>query len=43
VRIHEYPDGMLAVFHGPRKLAEYHENGSQLHMEKTTTNTQKVA
>jgi transposase len=23
VRIHEYPDGRLAVFHGPHRLAEY--------------------
>lgn len=27
VRIHRYPDGSLAVFHGPRKLANYHPNG----------------
>jgi hypothetical protein len=24
VRVHEYPDGRLAVFHGPRCLARYH-------------------
>ena len=24
VRVHEYPDGTLAVFHGPRCLARYH-------------------
>jgi hypothetical protein len=23
VRVHEYPDGRLAVFHGPRRLADY--------------------
>ena len=23
VRVHEYPDGQLAVFHGPRCLARY--------------------
>lgn len=23
VRVHEYPDGHLAVFHGPRRLARY--------------------
>lgn len=28
VRVHRYPDGSLAVFHGPRKLATYHPNGS---------------
>jgi len=27
VRIHEYPDGQLGVFHGPRKLAQYTKNG----------------
>ena len=28
VRAHRYPDGRLAVFHGPRKLAEYECDGS---------------
>ena len=27
VRVHEYPDGSLAVFHGPRKLAAYTADG----------------
>jgi hypothetical protein len=27
VRIHQYPDGTLAVFHGPRRLARYDTNG----------------
>jgi transposase len=27
VRVHRYPDGSLAVFHGPRNLASYHPNG----------------
>jgi transposase len=27
VRVHHYPDGSLAVFHGPRKLANYHPTG----------------
>lgn len=27
VRVHEYPDGTLAVFHGPRCLARYHPDG----------------
>ena len=27
VRVHRYPDGSLAVFHGPRKLANYHPTG----------------
>ena len=28
VRVHRYPDGRLAVFHGPRKLAEYTPDGA---------------
>ena len=28
VRIHEYPDGRLAVFHGPHRLAEYDPQGN---------------
>ena len=27
VRVHEYPDGRLAVFHGPHRLAEYDAEG----------------
>ncbi|MEO7858943.1 MAG: ISNCY family transposase, partial [Nitrospirales bacterium] len=27
VRVHEYPDGILGVFHGPRSLAHYHADG----------------
>ena len=27
VRVHRYPDGWLAVFHGPRKLADYDARG----------------
>jgi len=27
VRVHHYPDGALAVFHGPRCLARYHNDG----------------
>ncbi len=27
VRVHEYPDGTLAVFHGPRRLARYTAQG----------------
>jgi transposase len=30
VRVHEYPDGTLAVFHGPRKLAQYGPQGELL-------------
>ena len=28
VRVHEYPDGHLAVFHGPRRLALYEADGT---------------
>lgn len=38
VRIHEYPDGTLAVFHGPRYLARYRSNG-----EPIDTHTRKAA
>jgi len=27
VRVHKYTDGSLAVFHGPRKLADYDDQG----------------
>ncbi|MCK9986216.1 MAG: hypothetical protein AzoDbin1_02688 [Azoarcus sp.] len=27
VRVHRYPDGQLALFHGPRKLARYEADG----------------
>ncbi len=30
VRVHEYPDGTLAVFHGPRRLARYQADGAVL-------------
>ena len=30
VRVHRYPDGCLAVFHGPRKLANYSPEGQLL-------------
>lgn len=30
VRVHRYIDGSLAVFHGPRKLADYDKNGRLL-------------
>ena len=28
VRVHRYADGRLAVFHGPRKLADYNHEGT---------------
>ena len=30
VRVHEYPDGTLAVFHGPRRLARYQADGQPI-------------
>ena len=30
VRVHEYPDGTLALFHGPRRLARYNANGEPI-------------
>jgi transposase len=39
VRIHEYADGRLAIFHGPRRLAEYDNTGAL----KTTSATQRTA
>jgi transposase len=29
VRVHEYPDGRLAVFHGPHRLADYDPQGNR--------------
>ena len=28
VRVHEYPDGRLAIFHGPHRLADYDPAGN---------------
>ena len=28
VRVHEYSDGRLAIFHGPRRLADYEADGT---------------
>ena len=28
VRVHRYPNAALALFHGPRRLADYHPNGT---------------
>jgi hypothetical protein len=33
VRVHEYPDETLAVFHGPRCLARYHADGRLIETE----------
>lgn len=33
VRVHAYPDGRLAVFHGPRRIADYDATGALLEKE----------
>jgi hypothetical protein len=33
VRVHRYLDGRLAVFHGPRKLADYTAQGQLIGLE----------
>lgn len=35
VRVHEYPDRSLALFHGPRCLAHYTANGKELKFKNT--------
>jgi hypothetical protein len=34
VRVHEYPDGQLAVFWGPHRLADYNANGTIIQQER---------
>ena len=36
VKVHEYPDGTLAVFHGPRRLARYSAQGEEIAAVPTT-------
>ncbi|MSO89146.1 MAG: hypothetical protein EXQ89_04140 [Rhodospirillaceae bacterium] len=36
VRVHDYPDGRLAVFHGPRRLALYTAEGTPIPEAATT-------
>jgi transposase len=36
VRVHHYPDGTLAVFHGPRRIARYRRNGEEIAAVPTT-------
>src|SRR5450755_420496 len=37
VKVREYPDGSLAVFHGPRRIARYTAQGAQIAEAPTTT------
>ena len=34
VRVHRYPNGRLAIFHGPRKLAIFDANGKEIKQKK---------
>jgi hypothetical protein len=34
VRVHQYLDGSLAIFHGPRKLADYDPQGKPKEVKK---------
>ena len=34
VRVHEYPDGHLAIFHGPHRLADYDPDGNPCNQAK---------
>jgi hypothetical protein len=36
VRLHQYPDGAIAIFHGPRRLADYRPDGTLIEPEKET-------
>ena len=36
VRVHEYPDGQVAVYWGPHRLAEYAADGSIIRSEVCT-------
>ncbi len=42
VRVHEYPDGSLAVFHGPRCLARYNNDGSLMQRKAQAPNDVKT-
>ena len=42
-RVHEYPDGTLAVFHGPRCLARYHAEGHLLGRARTHPRQEPIA
>ena len=37
--VHEYPDGMIAVFHGPRRLAGYRPDGTLIEEDAATRST----
>jgi transposase InsO family protein len=37
VAVHRYPDGAMAIFHGPRKLADYRPDGTLVQEEQDLT------
>jgi hypothetical protein len=43
VRVHKYPDGCLAVFHGPRRLADYTPRGALITKEDDRNQNRKAA
>jgi hypothetical protein len=43
VRVHEYPDGGLALFHGPRKIAAYAADGTLIDDSAELRRRQKSA
>lgn len=43
VRVHDYPDGSMAVFHGPRRLADYTASGDLIHLQQQEKHQQKQA
>ena len=43
VRVHEYPHGSLAIFHGPRRLADYTKEGQLIETKKEKKAQKKAA
>jgi transposase InsO family protein len=43
VRVHEYPNGALAIFHCPRRLADYTEHGVLIQTNEEKYPTKKAA
>jgi hypothetical protein len=36
IQVHEYPEGTLAIFHGPRRLAGYCSDGTLIEEDAVT-------
>jgi hypothetical protein len=43
VEVHRYPDGRMAIFHGPRKLADYTAEGKEVKAANEARAARKVA